>query len=995
MKRHSAAISRILSLPIAILILASCDLPDPSRMAECAEGADLSCLFEVSDVSEENTAGEAGDEAGPAGESVEFSESFDPDAPFPLDPVVIKGQLDNGLTWYIAPNDDPPDRALLALAVDVGSLHEDDDQLGVAHFLEHMMFNGTEHFTQEELRRFLEANGMELGPHANAGTGYETTTYYLNIDTSNQELMDNAFVILGDWAMRGLLEQEEIDLEKGVVEEEWRLARENANGRLQKQILDVLLAGSLYADRDVIGDMDIINSLTSETVRRFYSDWYRPDLMTVVVTGSVDPEWARNRIQEQFGAMEMPPEPRLAPQSPIIPIESVTVAKFSDPEFPFIFMEVLQLVESEPFQSLGDARRRFVEDLAKAMLNERFGEISRKPDSAFQYASLSSGRLGIGGVSLAGLFVQLAEDKALPGFEAALATLQQATEYGFAPGELERAKLNLLEGYESNFQALETRRNWEIQRGILALVQDGEPFSGSAFDFDLAKHYVPTITLGEVNAYIADALDIESSLIMSVGPEKEGFQLPDETAVLAAWKSVSDRQVEAYEDTSPDSGTPLLDTLPDPVEWETETYDERTDVTVLTWPNGAMALLKPTDLTENEVLLDISSLGGRSLVEDEDYFAAQLVSSTAGQSGAGPFVFDDLEKLLAGKTVSVRPTFGRMSEGYWATADSDDMETLFQLLHLSIVHPRFDEDAFRNTVDNRRVSLENRHLDPQHHLIRLRDRVLFDNSIRERMMLVEDLDAIEFADAAAIHQSRFGLLDNPVIVMVGDFEVATAKSFLNVYIGSLPTGQAETWTDRTVSARTGPYVEEIRRGIASQVFVYQVHLDRDVDEEFSEAEMAAAVALSKILDSRFSDSLREQLGGTYGVSVFASVWDLPRPGSSFGVFFGTNEEDYETLRAASKSIVNDILEQGITPDELDAAKAQLTLELEDRRTGNWYWVSELEKEFLFGDRDLNAVDRKQDFIDAVTADQIQAIAEKVLRPDALVELIQLPEESEG
>jgi zinc protease len=626
------------------------------------------------------------------------------------------------------------------------------------------------------------------------------------------------------------------------------------------------------------------------------------------------------------------------------------------------------------------------------MLNERLDRISREPDSAFQYAGLSSGELGIGGVSLASLYIQLAEDKALPGFEVALTNLRQAMEHGFTDGELHRAKLNLLEAYASDFEALETRRNREIQGRLLSLVQYGDPFSGIAFEYDLVKHYIPTITLADVDAYVANALDVNRSLILWVGPEKDDFQLPDEDAVLAAVKSVSDMEIAAYEDEGLAAGTPLLDVLPEPVAWVTETYDERTDVTVLTWANGTTALLKPTDLTENEVRLGLSSPGGMSLIEDADYFAAELVTTTANQSGAGPFDYDDLEQLLAGQTVRVWTSLGGLSEGYGASADTDDIETLFQLMHLSVVQPRFDEDAFRNAVDDQRVYLENLHLDPLYYLIELIDRVLYDNSPRERFMQVDDLDAIEFADAAGIHDARFGTLDNPVVVLVGDFELEAAKRLLNTYIGSLPAGESETWIDRTVDVRQGPHVESIRHGIGSQVFVFQVHLDRNLDE-FSDADLAVVGALAKILDSRYTDELREQMGGTYGVNASVSARNLPRPRASFSVFFGTNEEDFEAMRDASKAILNDILDAGVTQEEVEAAKAQLTRDLENRQTRNGYWLSELESEFLVGDGDLALVDRGQEYIDAVTAEAISAMAELLLVPDGLVELIQLPEAS--
>ena len=925
--------------------------------------------------------------------SPEFLADFDAQAPFPLDPVVQMGQLDNGFTYYIVPNDDPPDRARFALVVDAGAIDEDEDQLGIAHFLEHMMFNGTENFSPEELREYFEANGMTLGQHLNASTGHEQTTYYLNVDAANEEVMTQAFVVLGDWAMRALLDQEEVDKEKGVVEEEWRLRTENSWGRIQEQILQTLLAGSRYAERNVIGDMDIIRELTSETLRRYYEDWYRPDLMTLVVTGSVDPAWVQEQIHVQFGEMTPGPDPRPSLQ-PSIPLkEDISIEILSDPELPVVSLEVLQLIRTVPVDILQDARRVLIEDLAVEMFNERLGRLGRSPDSEFQSAWLSTGQLGIGGVSIISLNTHLDEDKVLPGFTAALTEMLRAQHHGFAESELHRAKLNLLEAFDSEFAALPTRRNRQIQGEILRHILYGSPMSGIAFEFDLAKHYLPDISLAEVNSYMAEALDVHKSLVLLTAPEKDDLVLPDAEQVQLALDQTLALPLEPYQDDSLVAGTQLLGDLPLPASILQETYDERLDLTVLTYANGVTALLKPTDLEENRVQLDIVSKGGHSRVADEAFFATQLVAQVAAESGAGPYDFDSLDQLLAGQTVHLSPYLEDLTEGYWGSATTDDLETLFQLAHLSLTQPRFDEQPFRNVLDNQRVNLQNQELDPFFQLYRHLQTVLYGDAPRKRIMLAADLEAIDFAETQQVHAARLAALDAPVLLLVGDFDLAEGKQLVSTYIGSLPqVSPTETWEDRTVPARTGPFQERIYHGQASQVFVVQI-LINDQIPELSPEDRVAMEALSRILRTRYDRQIREELGGAYAVQAGVSVQRLPRPQASLTIFFGTGEEQLEELLAASRAILEDVLAQGVTPEEVDAAKAQLQLQLETSRTTNRYWLRALRTEFLYGEAQLERIDQRAAHVASVTPEQIKRLIPLVVNTDKLVELVQLPEAS--
>ena len=921
--------------------------------------------------------------------SSEFMTNFNPDSSFPLDPAVLTGQLDNGLTYYIVPNDHPPDRARLALVVDAGAIDEDDDQLGVAHFLEHMLFNGTEHFTQEELRSYFEANGMTFGQHLNAGTGHEQTFYFLDVDASNSEVMETAFTVLGDWAEGALLTQEEVDKEKGVVKEEWRLRTENAYGRIQEQIMQTLLAGSRYADRNVIGDMDLIRDLQSETLRRFYEDWYRPELMTLLIIGSVDPAWVEGQIQTQFASMETASDARPAMQFPIPFQEETRIEIFSDPELPFVSLDVLQLVDAEPMQVLQDARQNLVQGLAVRMFNERLDRMSRSPDSAFQAAGLSQGQMGIGDVSIVSLNTQLDEDKIETGFKEVLTELHRAQRHGFTSSELHRAKLDLLENLERQLAALPTRRNGQIQREILGHLLQDSPLSGIAFEFDLVKHYLPDIDMAEVDTAMQGILDFDRSLLLLTGPEKETRVLPEGDAIQRVVDQVAVQTLSPYIDDL-DTGARLLDVLPRPVEFLQETYDARLDLTILRYGNGVTALLKPTDLEEDWITLDIASKGGSSRVDDAAFFAANLVSEVASESGAGPYDFDALDSLLTGQTVYLEPYLTAMTEGYSGSSATDDLETLFQLTHLQITQPRFDEAPFLNVKDNLKVMLRNQELDPFYQLFLNIQSLLYGEARREQPMSLTDLEAIAFEDAQEVHAERLQAFDNPLLILVGDFELEEARRLTSTYIGSLPLAfPAENWEDRTVEAANGPMQEKVFAGQASQVVVLQTVIN-DQLQEMSREDVEAFEALSRILDIRYTQQLREDLGGTYFTSANIAVQRVPRPQASLMVFFATNAQQVESLTNVSRGILQDILTHGVTAEEVETAKAQMLHNLEDAQSTNWHWSSILWQEFVLGEGQLDLIDTEKERIEGITQEQINALVPLVLHLDQLIEVVQYP-----
>lgn len=927
----------------------------------------------------------------------EFLSTFDPAASFPPDPNVTTGQLDNGLSYYIVPNMHPPHRVLLTLVVDAGSIDEDEDQLGVAHFVEHMLFNGTEHFSPDELRAYFEANGMSMGRHLNAFTNYDRTVFMLDLDTSKEEVLQTAFVLLEDWAAGALLAPEEVEKEKGVIEEEWRLYSQNAMGRLQDQIVQSLLGDSRYAARKVIGDMEVIRALTPEIVRRYYEDWYRPDLMSVLVIGDIDPGQAETLIQESLAGLETPPDARTPVQASIPLKESTSFQILSDPELTGVSFEVIQLLSAPEFTRLDDYRQLLIANLGLEMLNQRLAQIGRRSESAFQAAWVARYSPGIGGVSMANVSARLSEEKIEPGLQAVMTELRRAEMHGFSESEMLRAKRELMEDIEHAYETHPTRRSHQIQSEYLEQLLIGIPVTGVEFELNLSRTYLPDIELAEVHHFMEGFLDLDHSLVLLTAPEKPDLTLPTEERLASILDDVAATTPEPYVDPVGDGQLPDADHLlpQKPVFTGTVTVDqiEHLDLTVLTYENGLTAILKPTDLEENQVLFELVSLGGISQVEDELVHTAQLVTRIARESGVGPYDYDRLDRILTGRTVSASPFLGELTEGLSGHGTSDELDALFQLARLYMTQPRFTEDPFLNVLDNQRVMLRNQELDPFYALFTHISTVLYGDDPRSRPMTPADLETVDFESARSVHQDRFQALDAPHLFLVGDFDLEEAQSLIDTYMGTLPPmPQRETWRDRTRTPQKGPKEEQIYKGQGSQVVVMQTYIN-DQPPPLSEIERTALDTLGRILETRFTRELREELGGTYFANASIRTQKLPRANAQLSIMFATNEEQWETLAAASRTILEAMREEGVTLEEVETAKTLQRSELETHRTMNRYWLGALTHEYSLGDGDTSRIDQGMAYIDGVTHAQIQELMPLVIQPDQLIQLVMLPASS--
>ena len=748
----------------------------------------------------------------------------------PVDPTVTMGTLPNGLHYYVRHNAKPEQRAMLWLVVGAGSVDEDDDQLGLAHLCEHMAFNGTEHFPKQALIDYLESIGMQFGPEVNAYTNQDETVYMLQVPTDQPAPLDTGLRILEDWAHRVSYEDTEIDKERGVVIEEWRLGR-GADQRLSDQQRPILYQGSRYGQRKTIGDPDILRNASYETLRRFYRDWYRPDLMAVVAVGDFDASAVTKRIQDLFGPMPaaVNPRPQLKPE---VPDHAQTLyAIATDPEASGTSVSLVIKHAPWPEATVGDYRDALRSVLANAMLRARLAELSRQADPPVSMAMAMDRRMA----RTKGMFVLRAsvkEDGVAHGFEAILTELERARRHGFTAGELERARLELMRQAEQAAAEADKTESGRFARALQGHFLRGSPYTDAAQGLALTRELLPAITLAEVETRLRQITDGSSRVVTVEAPRKEGLAVPDEAALAAVAAAVAARDVPAYVDAQVDA--PLVPRVPAPVTITARTHDEALGTTTWTLANGVRVVLKPTDFKNDEILMWTTSPGGSSLILDDAlYPKVTAASNIVGSSGAGAFDPTALQKKLAGKLVRVAPYISIYEEGLRGSASPQDFEALLQMTWLLVTSPRQDEAAFRSLIERQRAFLQNRAADPEAAFRDTLTAVVTGHHPRRRPPRVEDLGLLDLPGSLAFYRDRFGDCSDFTVYLVGAVDPAKAEPLVCTWLGNLPGGgRKETWRDEGVPLPRGVQERVLHRGTEPKAEVEMVFMGR---QEWSRA----------------------------------------------------------------------------------------------------------------------------------------------------------------
>ncbi|MFC2161375.1 M16 family metallopeptidase [Acidobacteriota bacterium] len=788
----------------------------------------------------------------------------------PVDPNVTVGELKNGLRYYVRENGQPENRAELRLVVNVGSVQEDEDQLGLAHFLEHMAFNGTEHFAKQELVEFMESIGMRFGPGLNAGTGFDETIYMLQVPTDSPEVIKTAFQILEDWSHSISFEPEEIDKERGVIIEEWRLGQ-GAGARMQAKQFPILFKDSLYAERLPIGKKDILENFSYETLTRFYKDWYRPDLMAVIAVGDFDKMEVENLIKEHFNGLVNPPNPRPRVLAEVPDHEETLTAIATDKENSSTSVAVYFKHPLRKMETVGALRQMIIENMYNGMLNQRFSEMAQKPDSPF-LAAFSGRGLFVKSKEVYSLTAMVDEKKIITGLEALFVESERISRFGFTQSELDRQKINILRSLERALAEKDKSQSASYAAEYIRSFLQGEPIPGIEYEFNLYSNFVPEIELEDINRLGKEWITDRNRVILVNAPEKEGLQMPKEEELLEVLAAVADIEIKPYEDTITDE--PLLAEIPESGQIVSTKRLDKIGITEWELSNGVRVVLKPTDFKDDEILFRAISPGGLSLAEDEDYIPASSAAAIISYGGLRDFTDIDLQKILSGKVVRVAPFISGLEEGLSGSASPKDLETMFQIIYLTFTAPRADADIFKVMIDQTKTVLKNRDANPMTAFQDTLQTTLSQNHIRSRPLTVETIEEMDLNKSYAFYKDRFADAGDFTFIFLGNLNLETIKPMVERYLGALPTiDREESWRDVGVVPPKGVIKKSVYKGIEPKSQTSIVFTGPFQDDS---AHRIAIRAMGMVFQTRLREVLREELGGTYSVGVSPSYVKIPK-----------------------------------------------------------------------------------------------------------------------
>jgi len=914
------------------------------------------------------------------------SEIANADEILPIDPKIRKGQLENGLTYYIRQNQEPENRAELRLVINAGSLQEDEDQLGVAHFLEHMLFNGTEKFAGNEIIGFLEGIGMSFGPDLNAYTSYDETVYILKIPTNDADTVETSFDILKEWAAFATLDEEEIEKERGVIVEEWRLRDQGASARIRHQLLPLYFGGSRYDEREPIGDMEIVRNAPRDAFVRFYEDWYRPNLMSVVAVGDFDIDTIEELITERFGPLTNPEDAPERIEGTVPDFDETRYKVITDPENPVTILRIGYNTFTEEVPTVGGYRNRLLPILFYQLLNFRLDEIARAADSPYLGSFAGNGGL-VRSMELATFGAQVEDNGVQKGLEAVLTEVERARRYGFTESELDRAKVDLLNRYEQANKESNNTNSSDLADEYIRNFLTGEPIPGIAVEYELVQDLLPTITVDDITEITNILVGNPNRSVVVTAPEKEGVDLPTEAELATIVEDVLASDIEPYVDDVVEGD--LIDELPAPAAIIATEEVPELDLTIIELENGARVIMKPTDFKDEEVVFSAYSPGGSSLVSDEDFVSADMIASVVGSSGVGNFDQTSLLKLLSGKSVSINPVIDERNEGFSGSAVTDDLETLFQLLHLYITAPRADEDTFESLRSQMRAELVNRESSPFTALQDATTDALFGDSIRRRTLTIEEVDSMDLERGFEIYQERFADVSDFTFVVVGSFEIETVTELAQQYIGTLPAlDRDESWTNVVPELPAAVINSTVYKGQDEQSIVQIVfHGELDATPE----NRIRIRVMEQVLDLYIRNEIREERGGAYTTQTFSNISTVPNETYLLGVAFATEPDRVTELAEVVFEEVQLLQIAGASDEDVNKIKEQILRSREEQKQDNGFWNSVLSFYLENTDEDWLDALTYEERVAAITADDVQQAAIDYLNEDNYVEVVLYPE----
>ena len=910
--------------------------------------------------------------------------------PIPTDPNVRIGKLENGLTYYIRHNELPKDRADFYIAQKVGSILEEDNQRGLAHFLEHMCFNGTTNFPGKGIINWLETIGVRFGENLNAYTSIEETVYNIdNVPVIRDGIVDSCLLILHDWANDLTLAEEEIDNERGVIHEEWRTGQ-GAMMRMYEQALPKAMEGSKYGHRLPIGTIEVIDNFPYQALRDYYEAWYRPDQQGIVVVGDIDVDKVEAKIKELFSPIQMPanaPERKYEPvpdnKEPII-----TIAK--DKEQPMTMIYLWHKHPATPNEAKGNIGylvQNYMFHMISSMMHARLEELRQGANPPFIQAASGDNDFLLAKTTEAFVGLAVSKDDGIPTALAALVReIERARKFGFTASEYARAKADYLRSLESAYNERDKMKNDEYVQEYVRHFIDNEPIPGIEMEYTLMNQLAPNIPVEAINSILPQLIKDDNIVINIFGPDKESIIYPTEEEILKVLKDTKAEDITAYVDKVSDE--PLMKENPKAGKI-VKTEEGPFGSTALTLSNGVRVVVKSTDFKADEIRMRAFSPGGTSVFGTKEAIQLKMLNSVAGLGGLGNFSNVDLEKILAGKKASVGASVSSLNEGLNGSCSPKDLETLMQLVYLSFTAPRMDEAAFESFKQRTKASLANQEANPSTALSDTLTREMYGNHPMAMRFKAEMVDLIDYNRIMEMYKDRFKEAGDFTFLFVGNINLEEAKPLIETYLGGLPTiNRKENFKDIQM---------DIRKGAHKNVFEKQMETPKATviniisgDCEYNLKNNLLMTMLSQTMDMVYLETIREKEGASYGVSAYGQLSRATKDEAIFQIYFDTDPAKREKMEQIVMTELQKATQEGPRPEHLAKVKEFLLKKHTENAKENSYWLGQLNN-FYWNNVDMNTNYEK--LVNEITVEDVKNFTKALLDQGNIIEVTMTAKEA--
>ena len=910
--------------------------------------------------------------------------------PIPIDPNVRIGKLDNGLTYYIRHNELPEKRADFYIAQKVGSILEEDNQRGLAHFLEHMCFNGTTNFPGKGIINWLETIGVRFGENLNAYTSIEETVYNIdNVPVIRDGIVDSCLLILHDWANDLTLAEAEIDNERGVIHEEWRTGQ-GAMMRMYEQALPKTMEGSKYGHRLPIGTIEVIDNFPYQALRDYYEAWYRPDQQGIIVVGDIDVDKVEAKIKELFSPIQMPAN---APERKYEPVPDnkepiVTIAK--DKEQPSTMIYLWHKHPATPNEAKGNIGylvQNYLFSMISSMMHARLEELRQGANPPFIYAASGDSDFLMAKTTEAFVGMAMSKDDGIPtALSALVREIERARKFGFTASEYARAKADYLRELESAYNERDKMKNDEYVEEYVRHFIDNEPIPGIETEYAIMNQLVPNIPVEAINSILPQLIKDENIVINIFGPDKEGMVYPTEAEILDVLKKTKAEEITAYEDKVSDE--PLLKETPKAGKI-VKTEEGPFGSTALTLSNGVRVVVKNTDFKADDIRMRAYSPGGTSIFGTNEFIQIKMLNSVASLGGLGNFSNVDLEKVLAGKKASVNAIVGSQTEILSGYCSPKDLETLMQLVYLSFTAPRMDDAAFESFKQRTKASLANQEANPMTALTDTLQKEMYGNHPMAKRFKAEMVDQIDYNRIMEMYKDRFKEAGDFTFLFVGNINMEEAKPLIETYLGGLPTiNRKENFKDIQMDIRKGTHKNVFEKQMetpkASVISIISGNCEYNLKNDL------LMTMLSQTMDMVYIETIREKEGATYGVSTTGMISRYPKDEAVFQIYFDTDPAKREKMEQLVMAELQKVAQEGPRPEHLAKVKEFLLKKHLENVKENGYWLNKL-NEYYWYNTDMDSNYDK--LLNEITVEDVKNFTKALLDQGNIIEVTMTAKEA--